>query len=227
MIRKNQRERERERGRHPGGVADTPRWLYPTARLTPPSCLIKTALIKIVILTAAAGLLVSSAAAYTLHDVKAVTDIEGSTHICFSEGSYYSDLWYAEKRWDSTISRAEVIDSGGGFGDAGYDTQIQANTWGVVIAYRSGKHYGDLYVISRPRKGMKQLAIIPPLWISPWTKVKVDDGGSYLGDTGYNIKLNVDESGCTQVEYQDKRNNRTMVATSVSPSGPFTIQERK
>ena len=167
----------------------------------------------ILAMIAAPGLIIGVTSASDVHhDIHTVTDLQGSTHMCYGVGSYYSDLWYAKKSWDGRFY-AEKVD-GGRFGDVGYDAQIQVNNWGVVIAYRSGKHYGDLWLASKK------------IGESSWTKVLVDDGGSKLGDTGYDIKVDFYDNGSTYLEYRDKRNNRTMLAISLSPRGPFTIREK-
>ena len=142
----------------------------------------------------------------TYHSFSSIVDDQGTTHISFGRGVYYSDLWYMAVSADG-VGVAEKVDDSR---DVGYGSYIYVHNGHVYIAYRSGNLSGDLWLASKK------------IGESSWTKVLVDDGGGVFGDTGYYPIIYIDQDGMFHIDYYDAHRNIHVMAKAKDPAGPFT-----
>ncbi len=165
----------------------------------------------------AAALLVGCASA--IHDVgdyhsfSTTVDDTGTTHISFGAGTHYSDLWYAAMTKDGKTIATEKVDNAI---NTGYDSYIYVKNGRIYIVYRNGNTYGDLWLASKL------------IGNTSWTKVKVDDGGSYRGNTGYTPVVYVDKDGMICISYCEKRPgflDMVKWAKGWDPAGPFITHD--
>lgn len=136
-------------------------------------------------------------------------DAAGNPAVVFGDGLHFGNLMYASRSSSGWLNkRADNGDSI--LGNVGQHSSLAFDPAGVPhIAYNNGNHFASLQYATRNG--------------TSWDISVVDNGSSFLADTGYDPSMVMDPAGRPFIAYRDGKHYGTLMMAYLGASGTWDI----